>query len=69
MNLCTKQKQNHSHTEQTCGCQGDRVGSGINWEFRVSRHKLSHLEWISDKVLLYITGKFIQSLWIEHGGR
>ena len=31
MNLSTKQKQTHKHTEQTCGCQGgggkgDRLG-------------------------------------------
>ena len=35
----------------------------------VSRCKLLHLEWISSEVLLYSTGNYIQSLWIEHDGR
>ena len=29
MNLYTKQKQTHSHREQTCGCQGRR---GEEWD-------------------------------------
>jgi len=48
---------------------GDGGGSGMDWEFGVSRCKLFHLEWISNEVLLYSTGKYIQSLMIEHGGR
>ena len=28
MNLSIKQKQNHRHREQTCGCQGGEVGEG-----------------------------------------
>ena len=32
MNLCTKQKQTHSHREQTCGCQGGgEDGEGWTW--------------------------------------
>ena len=31
--------------------------------------KLLHLEWISNKVLLYSTGNYIQSAGIEHEGR
>ena len=31
MNLCMKQKQ--THKEQTCGCQGERAGEGMEWEF------------------------------------
>ena len=42
MNLSTKQKQTHRHTEQTFGCQGG--GSGMDWEFGVSRCKLLQLE-------------------------
>ena len=41
-------------------------GSGMDWEFEVGRCKLLHL---MDKVLLYSTGNYIQSLWIEHDGR
>ena len=28
MNLSMKQKQTHGHREQTCRCQGGRVGEG-----------------------------------------
>ena len=35
--------------------QGD--GSGVDWEFGVGRCKLLHLEWISNELLLYSTGK------------
>ena len=36
MNPFTENKQTHGHGEQTCGCQGG--GSGMDWEFGVSRH-------------------------------
>ena len=39
--------------------KGEREESGIDWEFVVSRCKLLNLEWISDKILLYSTGKCI----------
>ena len=38
-------------------------------EFGVGRCKLSHLERISNDVLLYSTGDYIQSLVIERDGR
>ena len=57
--LSKKQKQTHRHREQTCGYQG--VGSGMDWEFGASRCKLLHLEWISNEVLMYSTGNYIQS--------
>ena len=38
----------------------------IDWEFGVSRCKLLHLEWISNEVLLFSTGSYIQSLEIDH---
>ena len=41
----------------------------MDGEFRVSRLKLLHLEWISNEVLLYSTGNYIQSLVREHDGR
>ena len=69
MNLFTEQKQTHRQGEQTCGCQGGGRESGVDWEFGVNKCKLLHLEWISNEVLLYSTGNYIQSLVIEHGER
>ena len=69
MKLSTKQKETHRHVEQICGCQGGGGGSGIGWEFGVSRCKLLHLEGISNEALLYSTGTYIQSFGIDHDGR
>ena len=66
MNLSTEKKQTHGQGEQTCGCQGG--GSGMDWEFGVSRCKRLHLEWISNEILLYSMGNYIQSLVMEHDG-
>ena len=49
--------------------KGEGRGSGMNWEFGVSRCKQSHLEWTDYKILLHSTGNYIQSLGIEHDGR
>ena len=49
--------------------EGKKGGSGMDWEFGVNRCKLLHLEWISNKVLLYSTENYIQSLVIEYDGR
>ena len=38
----------------------------MNWKFGFSKCKLFHLEWISDEILLYSTGNYIQSLGIAH---
>ena len=46
MNLSTEKKQTHVLGEQSCGCQGGRGGSGMDWVFGVSRCKLLHLEQI-----------------------
>ena len=54
------------HGEEICGCQGGGGESGMDWEFEISRCKLLHLEWISNEVLLYSTGNYIQSLVIKH---
>ena len=48
--------------------KGEGGGSGMDWEFGVSRCKL-YLERISNEVLLYSTGNYIQSLRIDHDGR
>ena len=66
MNLSTEQKQTHGRREQTFGCQGGEGESGMDWEFGVSRWKLLHLEWISNKILLYSAGSYVQSLVMEH---
>ena len=57
MNLSTEKKQTHGHGEQSCGCQGGRGGSGMDWEF--GRCKLLHLEGIRNEILLYSTGNHI----------
>ena len=69
MDSSTEQKQTYSHRELICSCQEEVGGSGMDWEFGVCRCKLLHLEWISNEVLLYSTGNYIQSLGIEHDGR
>ena len=33
MNLSVKQKRTHRRRQQTCGCQGDGGGSGMDGEF------------------------------------
>ena len=43
-------------------------GKGMNWEFRVNRCKLLHLERIN-KVVLYSTGTYIQSPGTDHDGK
>ena len=35
-------------------------------EFGVSRCKPLHLEWVSNEILLYSTGNYIQSFGIDH---
>ena len=53
MNLSTEKKQTHAHGGQTIAKAG-RGGSGMDWEFGVSRSKVLHLEWIKNEILLYI---------------
>ena len=43
-NLSMEQKQTLRHREQSCGFHNS--GGGVNWEFKVSRYKLLHIEWI-----------------------
>ena len=49
--------------------KGNEGGRGMDEEFGVNRCKLLHLEWLSNEVLLYSTGNYIQYLGIEHDGR
>ena len=71
MILSIEKNQTHGHGERTCSCQGGGGGggSGMDWEFGVNRYKLLHLEWISNEVLLYSIGNYIQSLVMECDGR
>ena len=71
MNSSTEQKQTHRHEEQTYNCHGGGGGggSGIDWEFRVYRCKLLHLEYLDNEVLLPSTGNYIQSFVIGHDER
>ena len=67
MNLFTKQKLTQPH--RLVVAEGERGGRGLDWEFRVGRCKLLHLEWINNKVLMYSTGNYIQCLMINHSGK
>ena len=58
----------HGHGEQTCGCGVGVEGrwgteeEEVEWAFEVSRCKPLHLKWISQEVLLYRTGNYVQYL-------
>jgi len=41
----------------------------MDWEFGVSMYHLLRLEWMSNELLLYSTGNYIQPLGIEPDGR
>ena len=38
----------------------------MDWELEVNGCRLLPLEWISNEILRYSTGKYIQSLMMEH---
>ena len=44
-------------------------GGGMDWEFGVGRCKLSCLEWIHNKVLLYSTRNYIQYPEVNNNGK
>ena len=67
MNLSAKHKQTHIENRLVVA-KGVGGGCGMDWEFWVSRCKLLHLERISNEILPYSTGIYIQSLGIEHDG-
>ena len=54
MNL--SMNRNRFTENQLVVAKEERGGSGVDWEFGVSRCKVLHLEWINNKVLLYSTG-------------
>ena len=41
----------------------------MDWEFGISRYKLLHIEWKSNKVLLYSTGNNTQYSVMKHDGK
>ena len=49
--------------------KGEGGEGGMDWEFGVSRCKLLYIEQISNKVLLYNTGNYIQYPVINHNGK
>ena len=59
MNLSTEKKIMDLENRLVLGCQGGEEGSGMDWESEVNRCKVSHLEWISNEILLYGTGNNI----------
>ena len=50
MNLPTKQKQTHRPENRLVVAKEEEVRK--DWELRVRRRQLFHLEWISEEVLL-----------------
>ena len=62
MNLSAKQKQITDIDYRLVVAKGEEGRSGMDGEFGIRRHKLLHLEWISNEVLPYSTGNHIQSL-------
>ena len=41
----------------------------MDWEFGISRCKLSYIEWVNNKVLLNSTGNYMQYPVINHNGK
>ena len=60
--LSTKQKQITDRESRLVFAKRER-------KLGVGRCKLLHLEWVSNEVLLYLTGNCVQSLGLEHNGR
>jgi len=70
MNLSIKQKQTHRYREEICDCQGRKGRGGrMDWEFGISRCKLLHIEWVSNRVLLCSIGNYIQYPVLTHNGK
>ena len=49
MTLTMKEKQTHRCRKQTYSCQRTGGREEMDWEFGVSRCKLSHIGWIHNK--------------------
>ena len=66
MNISTEKKLMDLENRLVIG-KGEEEGV-MNWESGVNRCKLLHLDWLSNEILLYSTGNYIQSLVMEHDG-
>ena len=61
---------NRNRLIDTAGVKAEGGGRrGMGWEFGISRHKLVHIEWISNKALLQGTGNCIQCAVISSRGK
>ena len=76
-NLLTKQTQTqnfHSQKKkkkihrQIYGCQRENNGGSIKWEIWINIHSLLCMEWMSNKDLLYSTGKSTQYSAVTYMG-
>ena len=63
--LATKQKQIVDMENRLVFARGEGEASGMDWKSGVSRWRLLYEEWMGCGILLYSTGNYIQSLWIE----
>ena len=68
MNLFIKQKQTHRHGKQTYGYQRGK-GGGINQETGINMYTLLYIKQITNKDLLYSTGKYTQYYVITSNGK
>ena len=59
----------YSTTDSKTWLPRGRRRHGMDGEFAVGRHKLLHLEWISNEVLLCSIRNSIKSIVTEHDGR
>ena len=64
-NISTEQKQTHRHRTDLWLPRGKGRGREKDWESRISRCKLLHMQWVN-KVLRYSTGNFIQYPVMKH---
>ena len=69
MNLFTKQKQNHRCRKQTYSYQGVRGGARINWEIGTDIYTLLYIKQITNKDLVYSTGKSTQYSVMAYMGK
>ena len=71
MNLTTKQNEIMDMDSRLVVAGGAGGREGVEWtgSLALVRCKVLHLEWINYEVLLYSSGKYIQSLGIDHDGR
>ena len=68
MNLFMKQKQSDIENRLVVAKREGSVG-GKEWEFGISRCKVLHTDWISNKVLLRSTENYIQYPLINYNGK